>query len=160
MVKYYLEEKQAVLSELKSSENGLSSQEAAKRLARDGANKLEESKKESLFVRFLKQMADPMILVLLAAAAVSAVTASLSNESFTDVFIILFVVVVNSILGVMQESKAETAIEALKQMSAATSKVVRDGKMRLIKSEELVAGDIILLEAGDAVPADARIRCV
>lgn len=156
-MKYYLEEKQAVLSELKSSENGLSSQEAAKRLARDGANKLEESKKESLFVRFLKQMADPMILVLLAAAAVSAVTASLSNESFTDVFIILFVVVVNSILGVMQESKAEKAIEALKQMSAATSKVVRDGKMRLIKSEELVAGDIILLEAGDAVPADARI---
>lgn len=102
------------------------------------------------------QLADPMIIVLLAAAALSGVTAVYGGESLADVFIILFVVVLNSVLGVVQESKAEEAIAALKTMTAAHSKVLRDGKLSSIKSEDLVPGDVILLEAGDAVPADAK----
>lgn len=95
--------------------------------------------------------------MLLAAAAVSAVTAIASNDSFTDVFIILFVVIVNTILGLVQESKAENAIDSLMEMTKATSKVIRDGVVQNIKSEDLVVGDVIVLEAGDAVPADCRI---
>ena len=98
-----------------------------------------------------------MIIVLLAAAVLSGITSAYAEESFADVFIILFVVVLNSVLGVVQESKAEEAINALKTMTAATSKVLRDGKIAIIKSEDLVPGDIIHLEAGDSVPADARI---
>lgn len=102
-----------------------------------------------------------MVLVLMAAAVISAITAKLSGESLSDVFIILFVVVLNTALGVIQESKAEAAIDALKKMAAATSKVMRDGRIVHIKSEELVVGDVVLLEAGDAVPADGRlISCV
>ena len=112
---------------------------------------------KSLFRRFLEQLADPMILILLAAAAVSGVLAAVENDSFADVIIILAVVIINAILGVYQESKAEKAIEALQEMSAATSRVLRDGQIQTIPSEDLVKGDIILLEAGDAVPADARI---
>lgn len=100
---------------------------------------------------------DPMIIMLLAAAIISAVTAVISGDSFTDVFIILFVVIVNTILGLVQENKAENAIESLMEMTKATSKVIRDGKIKSIKSEELVVGDVIILEAGDAVPADCRI---
>lgn len=98
-----------------------------------------------------------MIVILLAAAAISGVLAVLENDSFADVIIILAVVLINAVLGVYQESKAEKAIEALQDMAAATSKVVRDGKMSSILSKDLVVGDIICLEAGDAVPADARI---
>ena len=98
-----------------------------------------------------------MILILLAAAAVSGVLAFVENDSFADVIIILAVVIINAILGVYQESKAEKAIEALQEMSAATSRVLRGGQIQTIPSEDLVKGDIILLEAGDAVPADARI---
>ncbi len=156
-MKHYIEDKEAVLKQLSSSVSGLSEDEAQKRLAENGKNSLAEGKKESIILRFLKQLSDPMIIVLIAAAAVSAVTAMLSGESFTDVFIILFVVIVNAVLGVLQESKAEKAIDALKKMSAATSRVLRNGNMKIVKSEELVVGDIILLEAGDAVPADARI---
>ena len=100
---------------------------------------------------------DPMIIMLLAAAIISAVTAVISGDSFTDVFIILFVVIVNTILGLVQENKAENAIESLMEMTKATSKVIRDGKIKSIKSEESVVGDVIILEAGDAVPADCRI---
>lgn len=102
-------------------------------------------------------MADPMIIILLAAAAISGVLAVTQGESFADVIIILAVVVVNAVLGVYQENKAEKAIEALQEMSAATSKVLRDGKLVTIHSEELVPGDVILLEAGDAIPADGRL---
>ena len=156
-MKTYCEEKEAVLAELDSSENGLSSAEAQKRLEAHGKNKLKEPAKESLIKRFFDQMADPMIIILLVAAAISGVLAVTQGESFADVIIILAVVVVNAVLGVYQENKAEKAIEALQEMSAATSKVLRDGKLVTIHSEELVPGDVILLEAGDAIPADGRL---
>ena len=156
-MKYYLEDGDRVLSELGSTEKGISNAEAATRLERDGKNKLAAAKGKPLIVKFLSQLADPMIIILLAAALVSGILAAVEGESFADVIIILAVVIVNAVLGVYQESKAERAIEALQEMSAATSKVIRDGRVMLVHSEELVVGDIILLEAGDAVPADARI---
>ena len=156
-MKHYLEQAEDVLREVGSCQQGLSTGEAEARLAKNGRNKLAEAKKDSLIKRFFQQMADPMIIILLVAAAISAVLAVVQNESFADVIIILFVVVVNAVLGVYQESKAEKAIEALQQMAAATSKVLRDGKTVTIRSEELVVGDVVLLEAGDAIPADGRV---
>ena len=156
-MKFYCSEKEAVLEEVRSSKDGLSSAEAAKRLAENGKNALKAAKAKPLILRFLEQLADPMIIILLVAAAVSGVLAVVNGEGFADVIIILSVVIINAILGVYQESKAEKAIEALQKMSAATSKVIRDGKVCVIPSEDLVKGDIILIEAGDAVPADARI---
>lgn len=157
MEKYYCKEYEKVLEETGSTRDGLSTSEAESRLLQNGRNKLAQVKKDSVIVRFLKQLADPMIIILIVAAAISGVLAVIENESFTDVIIILAVVIFNAILGVYQESKAEKAIEALQQMAAATSKVMRDGKIIMVKSEELVVGDIVLLEAGDAVPADGRI---
>ena len=161
---FYSNSKDEVLAELKSTTDGLTTAEANSRLEKNGPNKLAEPKKDGIVKRFLKQLADPMIIVLLVAAVLSAITVAYNNianpheaESFADVFIILFVVVLNAVLGVIQESKAEEAIEALKTMTASTSKVMRDGKLCKVKSEELVVGDIIHLEAGDSVPADARI---
>ena len=156
-MKYYCEDRDRVLQELCSHENGLDQSEAQARLEKNGKNRLKAAKGKSLIRRFFEQIADPMILILLAAAAVSGVLAVIEHDSFADVIIILAVVIVNAVLGVYQESKAEKAIEALQEMSAATSKVMRDGKVQVIHSEDLVVGDIILLEAGDAVPADARI---
>ena len=156
-MEFYLQGKDKVMEALNTSADGISEAEASKRLAKHGKNKLTEGKKPSPFKRFMLQLSDPMIIVLLAAAVLSGITSSYSGESFADVFIILFVVVLNSVLGVVQESKAEEAIEALKHMTASTTKVLRDGKVSIIISEDLVAGDIILLEAGDAVPADSRI---
>lgn len=156
-MKFYCEETSAVLQELDSTAEGLSSQEAARRAGQYGPNKLKEGKKITLFQRFVQQLCDPMIIILLVAAAISGITAAYEGESFADVFIILIVVLINAVLGVYQESKAEKAIEALQEMTAATSKVLRDGKMLVLKSEELVPGDVVILEAGDAVPADARI---
>ena len=156
-MKYYCTETEEVLSSLGSGAQGLSEPEAEKRLAENGKNRLKEAKGKSLIRRFLEQLADPMIIILLVAAAISGVLAVVENESFADVIIILAVVIVNAVLGVYQESKAEKAIEALQKMSAATSKVLREGRIRIVHSEDLVVGDIILLEAGDAVPADARI---
>ncbi len=157
-MKFYTETSEEVLKSVNSSGTGLSSAEAEKRLEENGKNKLKEAKKDSLVKRFLKQLCDPMIIILLVAAGISAVTAAIEGgEGFVDVFIILFVVIMNAVLGVYQESKAEKAIEALQEMSAATSKVLRDGKLTIVKSEDLVVGDVVLLEAGDAVPADGRI---
>lgn len=156
-MKYYCEDIRDVLNETQSSAEGLSSQEAEKRLLQNGKNKLAEAKKDSLLKRFISQLMDPMILILLAAAAISGVLAVVEGESFADVIIILAVVIINAVLGVYQESKAEKAIEALQEMSAATSKVLRDGKITAIPSETLVVGDVVLLEAGDAVPADGRL---
>ena len=153
----YLESCEAVLKEQNASPEGLSAAEAGRRLAEFGPNKLQEGKKKSLAARFLAQLADPMTIILIAAAAISGVTAFYSGESFADVVIIMAVVIVNAVLGVVQESKAEAAIAALQEMAAATSKVMRDGKMIVLRSEELVPGDIVVLEAGDAVPADGRI---
>ncbi len=156
-MKHYCENVEQVLQEVKSSAEGLSVQEAERRLAENGKNKLAEAKKDSLLKRFVNQLMDPMILILLAAAAISGVLAVVEGESFTDVIIILAVVIVNTVLGVYQESKAEKAIEALQEMSAATSRVLRDGKIVTVHSEDLVMGDVVLLEAGDAVPADGRL---
>ena len=157
-MKQYCEEVSAVLSQTQSSrENGLSSKEAQRRLEENGKNKLVAAKKKSVIRRFLEQLADPMIIILIVAAAISGVLAVVENEFPTDVIIILAVVIINAVLGVFQESKAEKAIEALQEMSAATSKVLRDGKVVTVHSEDLVVGDIVLLEAGDAVPADGRI---
>ena len=153
----YTQSVEEILSETKSSAEGLSSAEAAKRLAEHGPNKLKEAQKPTLFQRFLEQLKDPMLIILMVAAAVSAVTSVFEGEGMADVFIILIVVLLNAILGVYQESKAEAAIEALQSMTAATSKVLRDGKQVLLHSDELVPGDVVVLEAGDAVPADGRL---
>ena len=156
-MKPYLEEKEAVLAEAGSSMEGLSDEEAAVRLVRDGHNKLKEGEKESLIRKFLGELKDPMTIVLIIAAVVSAITALYAGESLTDTIIILAVVVINACLGVYQESKAEAAIEALQQVAAATAKVIRGGHLKTIHADEVVRGDLIVLEAGDAVPADARI---
>lgn len=152
-----------VCSHVQSSEQGLSSAEAAKRLENNGKNKLIEGKKETLFHRVFKQLAEPMTIILIVAAAISAgleIYDGVTHGAWSfpsDVVIILAVVLINTVLGVLQESKAEQAISALQQIAAATSKVIRDGKQITVKSEELVVGDIIVLDAGDSVPADARI---
>ena len=162
-MKEYLKSSSAVLDDVASSADGLSSAESAARLEKNGKNKLAEGKKESLIKRFFKQLAEPMTIILLVAAVISAGVeiyngvASGHWEFPADVVIILSVVLINAILGVFQESKAEKAIEALQEMSKAQSKVLRDGKMIFVPSEDLVVGDVIILEAGDAVPADARI---
>ncbi len=156
-MQFYLSEKEAVLNEVGSRDRGLSSAEAEQRLQRDGKNRLKEAEKPSLAARFFAQMKDPMILILLVAAAISGVTSFYEGESFADVIIILAVVVINAVLGVYQESKAEKAIEALQKMSASLCRVLRDGQIQRIKSEDLVVGDVVLLEAGDAVPADGRL---
>ena len=156
-MKYYLEKKETVLGELHTGTGGLSSEEAQRRLEANGRNRLSAPPSRSIILRFFEQMADPMIIILLAAAAISGVLAVVEGESFADVIIILAVVIVNAVLGVYQESKAEKAIEALQEMSAAVSHVLRDGKLVTIPSEELVVGDVVMLEAGDAVPADGRI---
>ncbi len=156
-MKHYTQDAEAVFSDLRSSAQGLSSAEASSRLAKHGKNKLAEAKKVPLIKRFFEQLCDPMLIILLVAAAISGVTSIIEKESPADVLIILIVVLINSILGVYQESKAEKAIEALQKMTAAQSKVIRNGKTVMVKSEDLVCGDIIVLEAGDAVPADCRI---
>ena len=160
---FYNQTKDEILYHFASNSNGLSEQEAHLRLHKNGKNKLAEGKKESNLRRFLKQLTEPMTIILLIAAAISAgveIYSAISNGHFgfpADVVIILAVVLINAILGVLQESKAEKAIEALQEISGATSKVIRNGKQLLVKTEELVVGDIIILEAGDAVPADARL---
>ena len=162
-MKFYCSSTDEVMQEVKSQEQGLSQAEVEKRLEANGKNKLAEGKKESMLHRFFKQLAEPMTIILLVAAAISGgleIYNGLAQghwEFPADVVIILAVVLINAILGVLQESKAEQAIEALQQIAAATSKVIRDGKQMTVKSEDLVVGDIIVLEAGDSVPADARI---
>ena len=156
-MKPYLEETEAIFAETGSGMEGLSGEEAAARLAKDGPNRLKEGKKESLLRKFLGELKDPMTIVLIIAAVVSAVTAVYAGESLTDAAIILAVVLINACLGVYQENKAEAAIEALQQVAAATAKVIRGGHQQTIRADEVVRGDLLVLEAGDAVPADARI---
>lgn len=158
---YRMSEKET-LEFVGSAENGLTSAEAEKRLAANGENKLAEKKKTPFIARFLKQLADPMIIILIAAAAISLVL-TLVNESqakledFADVIIITAVVLLNAFLGVIQEGKAERALDALKNMTEAKCRALRDGKPVVTESRKLVVGDVVLLEAGDAVPADCRI---
>ena len=159
MQKEYLSAAAEVLSDQGVDENlGLSNDEASSRLAKTGPNKLEEAEKTPLWKRFFEQMADPMVIMLIVAAVISALTGLVKGEpDFADVAIIMFVVIVNSVLGVVQEAKSEEALEALQEMSAAQSKVLRDGKLVHLPSAELVPGDVIMLEAGDSVPADCRV---
>ena len=158
MKDYYKLSVDETLNELNADPAGLSSEKAAERLVQYGPNKLKEAEKPGFWKRFLTQLKDPMLLILLAAAGVSALTGAIAGESeWAETIIILVVVLLNAILGVLQESKAEAAIEALQTMTAATCKVLRDGRMAVLPSEALVPGDVVLLEAGDAVPADGRI---
>ena len=163
MEKYYLEKNEDVFKSLNTSENGLSSDEAFKRLEKNGKNKLKEADKETMFQKFLGSISDPMIIMLLAAAALQAVVNALQMKDgfklseFADVIIILVVVIINTIMSLVQETKAEGAMDALMQMTASTSKVLRDGKVSIIKSEDICVGDVIVFEAGDTVPADCRI---
>ena len=157
MKQEYVQTPEELIAGLNTSADGLSSAEAAARLEKYGPNKLKDAEKPTLLQRFIEQLKDPMLIILMIAAAVSAVTNFISGESFAEVFIILIVVLLNAILGVFQESKAEAAIEALQTMTAATCKVLRDGKQVSIHSDQLVPGDVVLLEAGDAVPADGRL---
>ena len=141
-----------------NAELGLTTAEAGARLQKYGPNKLAEGEKTPLWKRFFEQMADPMVIMLIIAAIISAVTGVAQGEAdFADVFIIMFVVVLNSVLGVVQEYQAENALAALQEMSAAQSKVIREGRQITVPSAEVVPGDIVVLEAGDAVPADCRL---
>ena len=157
MKQEYTQTPEQLLSQLETTEQGLSSAQAAARLEKYGPNKLKDAEKPTMVQRFLAQLKDPMLVILMVAAAVSAVTNYLAGESFAEVFIILIVVLLNAVLGVLQESKAEAAIEALQTMTAATCKVLRDGKQQIVHSDELVPGDVVVLEAGDSVPADGRL---
>lgn len=163
MMKFYLSDSEEVLSQLGSSSEGLSGAEAAARLEKNGKNRLEEPPRDSLFKKFIGSLADPMIIMLIAAAAIQAVVTVLevhgtfTLSDFADVIVILAVVIINTVMSLVQESKSEAAMEALMQMTASTSKVMRDRKILVVKSEDVVTGDVLVLEAGDAVPADCRI---
>ena len=158
MQKTYTQSAEEVLQDLGVGTEGLTTAQAQERLAKYGPNKLKEAEKPTLLQRFIAQLKDPMLIILMVAAAVSAVTNPMAGHNeMAEVVIILAVVLLNAVLGVFQESKAEAAIEALQTMTAATCKVMRDGKMVSLHSDELVPGDIVILEAGDAVPADGRI---
>ena len=152
----YLQSVEDVFKEVQSSPSGLSSQEAASRLEKYGANTLQEGKKKSLLEKFVDQFKDFMILVLLVAAVVS-MFAHQGEPDPTDAIIILAVVLLNAVLGVFQESKAEEAIEALKKMASPVASVLRDGHVEHIKGEDIVVGDVVILETGDVVPADMRL---
>ena len=158
MKKAYTQSAEEVLQELGVGAEGLTTAQAEERREKYGPNKLKEAPKPTLIQRFLAQLKDPMLIILMIAAGVSALTGMLSGENeWAEVIIIIAVVLLNAILGVIQESKAEAAIEALQTMTAATCKVIRDGKLVILHSDELVPGDVVVLEAGDAVPADGRI---
>ena len=157
MSNFYKEDVEDIFKKFETSKLGLDEEEVKNRLRKNGFNKLVEKKKQSLFMKFLSQFKDVMLIILLIAAVISGVVSYKTGESFTDSIIILFVVILNAILGMLQEAKAEKAIEALKSMSLPYIKTKRNGKIVSTKVEELVVGDIVLLEAGDYVPADLRI---
>lgn len=155
---YYKSDKDEVLSDLETSEDGLDDIEVKKRLQKYGLNKLKEVKKNGVISKFIEQFKNLMLIILIIAAIISAVVSYVEKTNdYIDTIVILFVVFLNAILGVIQESKAEKAIEALKEMSLPYIKVRRKGIVASVKTEELVVGDIVLLEAGDSVPADMRI---
>ena len=147
-MKHYLESVEDVCKNVETTQDGLSSQEATSRLEKNGKNKLAEGKKEPIILRFLKQFIEPMTLILIVAAIISGILTAVKNASSatkefpSDVIIIMAVVIINAILGVAQESKAEKAIDALQKIAAATSKVIRDGHLVVVKSEDLVVGAI------------------
>lgn len=157
--KWFFESAEAVGAKLNVPEGGLSKEEAEARLSEYGKNELQEKKKRNAFLRFLDQFKDVMVIILLCAAAVTTVIAIVEKNytDFIDVGIILAIVIINAIIGVVQESKAEQALQALKNMSKPFAKVRRGGEIQKVESAKLVPGDIVLLEAGDVVPADLRL---
>ena len=163
-MKAHLESAENIISAMQTDLSvGLSANEVLARRERYGENKLKEKKKKSTFIKFLEQFKDAMIIILLVAAAVSfviAITEGIKHGTWGELFepiLILLIVVLNAVMGVAQESKAEKALDALKNMSAPHARVIRDGVEKIINADGLVPGDIILLEAGDFVPADARL---
>lgn len=154
---YYLSSSKEVMKLVDTTLKGLSSEEAHNRLLANGKNILDTGKKKSKFVKFLGQFNDMMIIILLIASLISGVISIYNDEPFTDSIVILAIVIINAIMGFIQELKADQSIEALKKLSTPTIKVRRDGKIKRVNVENIVVGDIILLEDGDYVPADARI---
>ena len=157
---FHHKSREEVLNQLQTEpKRGLTAAEAEARKAKYGENRLQEKAKKTTLQRFLDQFKDVMILILLAAAAVSFVIACVEGEAkeFFEPLLILLIVVLNAVMGVMQESKAEKALDALKNLSAPHARVLRDGVEKVVDAGELVPGDIIHLEAGDFVPADARL---
>ncbi len=159
MKRFYNMTADETLEAVQSTHNGLTTEEAKERLARDGKNQLAEGKKRSLVLRFFDQLKDVMIIVLLVAALISAVIAIVRQEytELIDSGIILLIVIVNAVIGLTQESKAEAALDALKNMNKPIAKVIRDGVMVKIDAADIVVGDVVVLEAGDSVPADIRL---
>lgn len=155
---WYTKELNQVFNELNTRQGGLTEDEANKRLEKYGANNLKEKKKESLFIKFIKQFNDFMIIVLIIAAIISAIIAQTNGSGdYIDSIIIIAIVIFNAIMGLIQEEKAEKSLEALKKMSAPNAKVRRNGKIREIEASKVVPGDIVMLEAGNYVPADCRL---
>ncbi|MBP0986215.1 MAG: HAD-IC family P-type ATPase, partial [Oscillospiraceae bacterium] len=158
-MEYYTLPADRVLEELGSDvAAGLSSEEVLGRKERYGENALAEKPPKTLLQRFISQFADILIIILLISAAISFTVSLISDdESFFEPILILVIVIINACIGVFQESKAEKALDALKKMSSPHARVLRDGEERMVDTKELVPGDIIRLEAGDFVPADARL---
>lgn len=152
---FYTQSPDQVFEALSTSKKGLTTAEAKERLATYGRNELEEGEKRTVFQKFLDQFKDLMIIILLAAAALSVITEGM--HGLTDALIILLVVVLNAAFGVYQEGQAEAAIDALKSMSSPMARVRRDGHVKEVDSKDLVPGDVVMLEAGDVVPADMRL---
>lgn len=155
---WYTKELNQVFNELNTRQGGLTEDEANKRLEKYGANNLKEKKKESLFIKFIKQFNDFMIIVLIIAAIISAIVAKTNGSGdYIDSIIIIAIVIFNAIMGLIQEEKAEKSLEALKKMSAPNAKVRRNGKIQEIEASQVVPGDVVILEAGNYVPADCRL---
>ena len=155
---WYTKELNQVFNELNTRQGGLTEDEANKRLEKYGANNLKEKKKECLFIKFIKQFNDFMIIVLIIAAIISAIVAKTNGSGdYIDSIIIIAIVIFNAIMGLIQEEKAEKSLEALKKMSAPNAKVRRNGKIREIEASKVVPGDIVMLEAGNYVPADCKL---
>lgn len=157
-MEYFNRKKEDVAKEFETDlENGLNIEKVKEHAEKYGLNELEGKKKESLFVKFLNQFKDFMIVILIIAAIVSGFIGVKEGEGITDSIIILVVVIVNAIIGVVQESKAEKSLEALQKMSAHVCKVIRAGKLTVVPAKDVVPGDIVVLDTGDFVPADLRL---
>lgn len=156
---WYTKDLETITKELRTNvERGLNEEEVSRRIEKYGKNRLKEKKKESMFVRFIKQFNDFMIIILIIASIVSAVIAYVEGSGdYIDSIIIIAIVIFNAIMGLVQETKAEKSLEALKKLSAPISKVRRSGKVVEVDSSKVVPGDIVILEAGNYVPADCRI---
>ena len=155
---WYNKSKNEIYNEFEITEKtGLSDEQVVKNREKYGSNELQAQKKKSLFVKFLEQFKDFMIIVLIIAAIVSGVVGYIEEGKITDSLIILVVVIVNAIIGVAQEAKAEKSLEALQKLSSHSAKVIRNGQVNVVASRELVPGDIVVLDTGDYVPADLRI---